>query len=78
MKQLGDTAGAASDEGVVQPWTLYSARERWLRLFVMFLLMLITMIDRNITAILLEPIKKEFQVSDTQLGLMSGLAFAVL
>ncbi len=62
----------------MQPWTLYSPRERWLLLFVMFLLMLITMIDRNITAILLEPLKKEFGVSDTQLGLLSGFAFALL
>ena len=78
MKPLGETAGASGEVSAVQPWTLYSPRERWLLLSVMFMLMLITMIDRNITAILLEPIKKEFGVSDTQLGLMSGLAFAVL
>jgi len=34
-------------------------------------------IDRSILSILLESIKKEFQLSDTQLGLLSGPAFAI-
>ena len=34
-------------------------------------------IDRSILSILLESIKEEFQLSDTQLGLLSGPAFAV-
>lgn len=33
--------------------------------------------DRQILAILLEPIKRELQLSDTQLGLLSGLVFAL-
>ncbi len=33
-------------------------------------------IDRSILAILLEPIREEFQVSDTYLGFLSGIAFA--
>lgn len=34
-------------------------------------------IDRGIVNILLQPIKNEFNVSDTWLGLLSGLAFAI-
>lgn len=34
-------------------------------------------IDRSILSILLESIKEEFQLSDTQLGLLSGPAFAI-
>lgn len=34
-------------------------------------------IDRTILSILLEPIKAEFELSDTQLGFLSGLAFAL-
>lgn len=34
-------------------------------------------IDRTILSILLEPIKNEFSLSDTQLGFLSGLAFAL-
>lgn len=35
-------------------------------------------IDRTVVAILIEPIKREFGVSDTLVGLLTGLAFAVL
>jgi MFS family permease len=77
MKPLGDSAGASGDDTGVQPWTLYWPGERWLLLSVLFLIGLITMIDRNITAILLEPLKTEFHVSDTMLGLLSGFAFAL-
>lgn len=34
-------------------------------------------IDRNIMGILMQPIKEEFQVSDTAMGLLSGLTFAL-
>jgi predicted MFS family arabinose efflux permease len=34
-------------------------------------------IDRQILSILLEPIKQELQLSDTQLGLLTGFAFAL-
>jgi predicted MFS family arabinose efflux permease len=77
MKPFGESAGASGGGTGAQPWTLYRPGERWLMLFVLFLIGLITMIDRNITAILLEPLKKEFQVSDTMLGLLSGFAFAL-
>ena len=35
-------------------------------------------VDRQILTILMEPIRKEFNFSDLQLGLLGGLAFAVL
>lgn len=34
-------------------------------------------LDRQILAILLEPIKRELQLSDTQLGVLSGITFAL-
>ncbi len=34
-------------------------------------------VDRQILAILLEPIKKAFSLSDTQLGFLSGISFAI-
>jgi predicted MFS family arabinose efflux permease len=33
--------------------------------------------DRNILTILLDPIKREFKLSDSELGLLSGLSFAI-
>jgi len=43
----------------------------------MFLGYVVNFIDRSILAILLEPIKIELVLSDSQLGMLGGLAFAV-
>ena len=37
----------------------------------------VAMLDRTILTVLLEPIREEFQLSDTQLGFVSGLTFAI-
>ena len=58
--------------------TLYTARQRWTFLAILFLVATSNYADRNIVAVLLEPIKREFGATDTQLGLLSGAAFAVL
>jgi predicted MFS family arabinose efflux permease len=50
------------------------------RNYALLMLMLVYMsshIDRGIVGILAEPIKKDLDLNDTQLGLMSGLAFAL-
>lgn len=57
---------------------LYSARQRWLFLSILFAVATSNYVDRYIIAVLLEPIKREFGVSDTLLGLLSGASFALL
>lgn len=50
------------------------------RRYAMLLLVLVltsSHVDRQILAILLQPIKLEMQLSDTQLGFLSGVAFAI-
>ncbi|WP_297339703.1 MFS transporter [Pseudophaeobacter sp.] len=59
------------------PWDLYSGKQRWVFLAVLFLVSTSNVVDRQIVTVLLEPIKAEFGVSDTMLGLLSGLAFAL-
>jgi predicted MFS family arabinose efflux permease len=52
----------------------------WGRRYVLILLLVVSLlnfVDRQIMAVLLEAIKKEFRFSDTQLGLLGGMAFAV-
>jgi MFS family permease len=44
---------------------------------VLFLVATCSYLDRHIVSVLLEPIKKEFGVSDTLLGLLTGFAFAI-
>jgi len=49
----------------------------WYVLGILWLVALFRFIDLQILAVLLEPIKAEFLLSDTQLALLGGFAFAV-
>lgn len=52
----------------------------WRRHYLLFVLLLVygmSMIDRQIMGVLIEPIKAEMGVSDSAMGLLTGLAFAL-
>jgi len=49
--------------------------KRYRVLAVLWLVSLFSFLDRQVLAVLLEPIKAEFGLSDTQLGLLGGVAF---
>lgn len=49
-----------------------------LSLALLALVYIFSFIDRQVIAILIEPIKTEFGASDTQMGLLTGLAFGLL
>jgi predicted MFS family arabinose efflux permease len=53
-------------------------RNAWLVLFVLFVTYLFNVVDRQLLSILAEPIRRELGLLDWQLGLLSGLAFAML
>src|SRR3546814_392070 len=59
-----------------EPWLLYSTRQRAAFLGVLFLVGASNNTDRNILGVLLPQIKAEFVLSDTELGLLSGVVFA--
>ena len=46
-------------------------------LFILWLTYVFNFLDRQLLAILVEPIKAEFNATDTQMGLLYGLAFAL-
>jgi MFS family permease len=46
-------------------------------LIVIWAVLIFRFVDLQIVSVLLEPIRKEFSISDTQLGLLSGLAFSL-
>ncbi|KQT33566.1 MFS transporter [Sphingomonas sp. Leaf412] len=52
-------------------------KRRTLTLALLTITYFFSFMDRQILAILLEPIKKDLVLSDTQLGLLSGLVFAL-
>ncbi|WP_020653321.1 spinster family MFS transporter [Massilia niastensis] len=49
-----------------------------LSLALLALVYVFSYIDRQVISILIEPIKREFGVSDTAMGMLTGLAFALL
>jgi len=58
------------------PRQLSPAYKRYV-LVLLVVVYVFNFVDRTILSILLEPIKAEFALSDTQLGFLSGLAFAL-
>lgn len=73
MHQLAEAAPSSET-----PWLHFSRADRAKMVFAVFLVSMSSFMDRYIIAILQEPIRLEFKLSDTQLGLMSGAAFALL
>ena len=67
-----------ADGASVTTWELLSPGRRWVCLAILFLVTTSSYFDYYVLSIVLEPIKHEFQVSDTQLGLLGGFSFAVL
>lgn len=54
-----------------------TARYRSWVLFLMAMVSVLNMADRQVLSILIEPIKAEFGVSDVQMGALTGLSFAL-
>jgi MFS transporter, Spinster family, sphingosine-1-phosphate transporter len=69
---------AASDEkveaGAPSP---PGARAKRVMLGVLLAAMILNVLDRQVINVLAEPIRRELNLSDTQLGLLTGLAFAM-
>lgn len=49
----------------------------WLLLTLLFLAYILSLMDRMILALLVTPIKADLELSDTQIGLLQGLAFVL-
>jgi MFS family permease len=72
---LGSAVGASD-----APVGAFHATESYKRyvIWLLFAVYVLNFVDRQIMTILIQPIKQEFGFSDTQLGLLGGLAFALL
>jgi MFS family permease len=49
----------------------------WYVVFVLFLAYTLSFVDRQIMSLLIEPIKRDLAISDTQISLLHGFAFAI-
>lgn len=59
------------------PEQVLSNRRRHYMLFVLFFVYSMSMADRNIMGVLIQPVQAEFGITDGAMGLLSGLAFAL-
>jgi MFS family permease len=53
------------------------ARTAWYALFVLTVCYTLSYVDRQIIAFLVDPLKQELSISDTQIGLLQGIYFAI-
>ena len=70
MKDQDTPASEASAQGYSPTYLRYA-------LGMFLLVYIVNFVDRQIFSILIEPIKQEIELSDTQLGLLGGIAFAL-
>ena len=76
MEPAGSSASAptTTDQSDSHAW--WTLPRRHYVLFILCLVGIVNFVDRQILAILLEPIKTDLGVSDTAMGLLSGIAFS--
>jgi MFS family permease len=70
-----------ADNGTIAaPATEFKVGEGYRKyvLWLLFTVYVFNFVDRSILTILMQPIKEEFRFSDTEMGLLGGLAFALL
>src|SRR5690606_14828043 len=70
----GETVSTAQDAGV-QSWP--PRKDAYYSLIVMTIVVMFTVIDRQIMSVMIEPMKQDFQVSDTQISLLIGAACSI-
>lgn len=66
-----------TESATTQPKSTFSSGYLRYALGMFLLVYVINFVDRQIFSILIEPIREEIQLSDTQLGLLGGIAFAL-
>jgi MFS family permease len=66
------------DAAAARPGTFPRAGIAWYAVGVLMILYVCSFADRQILSLLVAPIKRDFGMSNTQMGLLQGLAFAVL
>jgi MFS family permease len=65
---------AASSDSTAYP----SSFAAWYSVAVLMLMYIFSFIDRTAISLIVEPMKRDLQISDTQIGMLQGLAFALL
>ncbi len=68
---------AAPEQGAATSPAYPSSGQSWYLVFVLMVFYVFSFIDRQIIALLVDPIKRDMNVTDTQIGLLQGISFAL-
>lgn len=74
---MNNQQSAALAPAGVDTAAAHSERQGWYLVFTLQLFYIFSFIDRQIISLLVEPIKRDLHVTDTQIGLLGGIAFAI-
>jgi len=66
----GDARGSSGDLGA-SPW------RAWVTVALLTVTYLLSIVDRHVLVLLVEPIRADLRISDTQIGLVTGVAFGL-
>lgn len=72
---MREGVAVAADPNHEAPTGISSASQR--TIWLLFAVLTLNIVDRQVINVLAEPISQELKLSDTQLGVLTGLAFAV-
>jgi MFS family permease len=75
MATQSQAAGAAASSDSSSYPSSFAA---WYSVAVLMLLYIFSFIDRTTISLIVEPMKRDLHISDTQIGMLQGLAFALL
>ena len=73
---IADDAAHLEAGAVRQPWP--PSGQAWKTLWILSLVLGLSQIDRNILSLLLQDIKTDLKLTDSQMGILIGLAFSVI
>ena len=74
----GDIKGEVKSQDHQDGFDYPSSRSAWTAVAVLSLTYMFSLMDRQILFLLIEPIKQDLNITDTQVGLLTGVAFAVV
>lgn len=72
-----DALNAATLAAGAEPLVVRRSTWRYWTLALLFLMATFSMVDKMLITVLLDPIKREFSLTDTQLGLLTGISFSL-
>jgi len=73
----GTTSTSSNDVGSTTPATDWPApRAAWYAVCMIAFISVLSNIDRGVISLLVQPIKRDLQVSDTEMGILIGFAFS--